>query len=305
MATVGQEEKFIRIETDCYQASVQTEGYVSGVSAGSFIDKRTGASDLSFGLCIADFLLEPGIEDSDTSGDFCYHWGDAVHGNIPKRYVELPQICTQAGKLPYEILEGKDFVAVHQWYNWNSARFTYDGGSWWEQWLVVPDGVGWFLAYDKVTSINTVDKLILRMDMPGHIKHQKGDEFDRIYLSYYDCISSKAFVKDFSPDVHYLYQRQKNKIPKRYIRSYQLSSGTWLAGMALDPSIVYEAWCHQRGYVCMIQEMGGILIREGESFGAVHLVGFFESIEEMEDVFDTYRGTKTMRVEAAGWSLET
>ena len=51
--------------------------------------------------------------------------------------------------------------------------------------------------------------------------------------------------------------------------------------MALDPSIVYEAWCHQRGYVCMIQEIGGILIREGESFGAVHLVGFFESIEEM------------------------
>ena len=228
-----------------------------------------------------------------------------MHGNIPKRYVELPQICTQAGKLPYKILEGKDFVAVHQWYNWNSARSPYKGGSLWEQWLVFPDGVRWFLAYDKVTSVNTVDKLILRMDMPGHIKHQKGDEFDRIYLSYYDCISSKAFVKDFSPDVHYLYQRQKNKIPKRYIRSYQLSSGTWLAGMALDPSIVYEAWCHQRGYVCMIQEIGGILIREGESFGAVHLVGFFESIEEMEDVFDTYRGTKTMRVEAAGWSLET
>ena len=55
----------------------------------------------------------------------------------------------------------------------------------------------------------------------------------------------------------------------------------------------------------MHHEIGGILIREGENFGAVDLVGFFESIEEMEDVFDTYRGTKTMRVESAGWSLET
>ena len=67
MATVSREEKLIRIETNCYQATIQTEDYVSGISAGSFIDKRTGVSDLSFGLCIADFLLEPGIDDEETS----------------------------------------------------------------------------------------------------------------------------------------------------------------------------------------------------------------------------------------------
>ena len=305
MATVNQEEKALRIETDCYQATIQTEGYVSGVSAGSFIDKRTGVSDLSFGLCIVDFLLEPGADDEETSADFRYHWGDAIHGDIPKRYVELPQICTQARKLPYEIVEDGGFVAVQQWFNWDSARLPYTGGSLWEQWLVFPDGVRWFLAYDKVTSVNAIDSLILRMDMPGHIKHQKGDDFDRIYLSYHDYISSKAFIEDFPPDASYLYQRQTGKIPKRFIRAYQLPNGTWLAGMALDPSIVYEAWCHQRGYVCMIQEIGGSPIRAGESFGAVHLVGFFESIEEMKNVFDTYQGAKTIRVETGGWTLET
>jgi hypothetical protein len=305
MATVNQEEKALRIETDCYQATIQTEGYVSGVSAGSFIDKRTGVSDLSFGLCIVDFLLEPGADDEETPADFRYHWGDAIHGDIPKRYVELPQICTQARKLPYEIVEDGGFVAVQQWFNWDSARLPYTGGSLWEQWLVFPDGVRWFLAYDKVTSVNAIDSLILRMDMPGHIKHQKGDDFDRIYLSYHDYISSKAFIEDFPPDASYLYQRQTGKIPKRFIRAYQLPNGTWLAGMALDPSIVYEAWCHQRGYVCMIQEIGGSPIRAGESFGAVHLVGFFESIEEMKNVFDTYQGAKTIQVETGGWTLET
>ena len=305
MATASPEEKSIRIDTDCYQATVQTEGYVSGVSAGSFIDKRTGTSDLSFGLCIVDFLLEPGVDNEETSADFCYHWGNVVHGDIPKRYVELPQICTQAGKLPSKIVEGRDFVAVQQWFNWDSARLPYNGGSLWEQWLVFPDGVRWFLSYDKVTSVNTIDNLILRMDVPGHIKHRSGDDFDQIYLSYYDFISSKTFIEDFPPDANYLYQRQKGKIPKRFIRAYQLPNGTWLAGMALEPSIVYEAWCHQRGYVCMIQEIGGTLIRAGESFGGVHLVGFFESIGEMKDIFDMYQGVKTMRVETDGWTPET
>ena len=83
-----------------------------------------------------------------------------------------------------------------------------------------------------------------------------------------------------------------------------MPNGTWLAGMALDTSIVYEAWCHQRGYVCMIQEIGGTLIRAGESFGAVHIVGFFESIAEMKNIFDTYQGAKTIQVETDGWTLE-
>jgi hypothetical protein len=54
----------------------------------------------------------------------------------------------------------------------------------------------------------------------------------------------------------------------------------------------------------MIQEIGGTLIRAGESFGAVHIVGFFESIAEMKNIFDTYQGAKTIQVETDGWTLE-
>jgi hypothetical protein len=42
---------------------------------------------------------------------------------------------------------------------------------------------------------------------------------------------------------------------------------------------VYEAWCHQRGYVSFIEEIGGKPIKAGESFGAAFIVGYFDSIE--------------------------
>lgn len=44
-----------------------------------------------------------------------------VHGDIPKRYVAGPQICTQARKLPYEIVTGDGFLAVVLWYTWRQA----------------------------------------------------------------------------------------------------------------------------------------------------------------------------------------
>ena len=108
-----------------------------------------------------------------------YQWGDSVHGQIPKRYVEFPQIGTQAKQLSHrDSLQSDDFVAVRQDFTWTVARSPYKPGSCWEQWLVFPDGVRWFLAYDKVTSTHTVDTLILRIDMPGHIKtQQRADTF--------------------------------------------------------------------------------------------------------------------------------
>ena len=302
MATVQQNGSILQIETDTYQAAVRTEGYVSGVMAGSFVDKRTGARDQSFGLCIIDFLLEPGRDDDATPEALRYHWGDAVHGDIPKRYVALPQICTQAQKLSFEIVEGKDFVAVRQWFTWTVARPPYQPGSQWEQWLVFPDGIRWFFAYDKVTSVNTVNSLFLRMDMPGHIKHQRGDTFDQIHLSYHGDISSDQFTADFSPNAQFLYQRG-SEVPQRFIRAYQLPNDIWLAGMTLDASAVYEAWCHQRGYVCMIQEIGGQQVRAGESFGAVNLVGFFEDVAEMGRVYDAYKGATVLHVEGDQWHL--
>jgi len=67
--------------------------------------------------------------------------------------------------------------------------------------------------------------------------------------------------------------------------------GPWLAGMTLDPSVVSEAWCHQRGYVCLIEEFGGRPVKAGESFSAAFIVGYFDSIEEMESVTINTRAT--------------
>ena len=73
--------------------------------------------------------------------------------------------------------------------------------------------------------------------------------------------------------------------------------------MTLDPSIVSEAWCHQRGYVCMIEEFGGRPIGPGDSFSAAFLVGFFESIPEMNRVYDQYAGHSGLAVDEKGWKL--
>ena len=304
MATVRRDNSILCIETDEYYAAVQTEGYVSGVKGGSFVDKSTGACDQGFGLCVVDFLLEPGHDDDSVPPALHYQWDDFVHGQIPKRYVELPQICTQAKQLSAEIVESDDFVAVRQEFTWTIARPPYRPGSRWEQWLVFPDGVRWFLAYDKVTSANTVDALMLRIDMPGHIKHKRADTFEQVYLSYHGHIPSQNFLENFPPDARFLYQRTDDNVPQRFVRAYQLRNGLWLVGMTLEPSSVYEAWCHQRGYVCMIQEIGGRRVKAGESFGAVHLVGWFEDVSDMERVFDAYEGAAALHVDEAQWRLE-
>ena len=96
-------------------------------------------------------------------------------------------------------------------------------------------------------------------------------------------------------------RRADGHVPKRFIRAYQLDNGVWLAGMALDPGSVYEAWCHQRDYVCFIEEIGGRAARAGEWQSAVHLVGYFDSIAEMERVFDANRGATGLRVSDKEW----
>jgi len=96
----------LEIETDQLVAKINSKGYVSGVAAGSFLDKKTGARDLGFGLHIMDFLMAPGWRDDGYPRD------KKVHGNLPKHYVEGPQICTQAKELKPEVIKGTDCVAV-------------------------------------------------------------------------------------------------------------------------------------------------------------------------------------------------
>jgi hypothetical protein len=71
--------------------------------------------------------------------------------------------------------------------------------------------------------------------------------------------------------------------------------------MTLDPGVAYEAWCRQRGYVCLIQEVGGRPVKPGESFGAAYVVGFFDSVEEMTRVYDRYVGHHGLEVSKEGW----
>ena len=59
--------------------------------------------------------------------------------------------------------------------------------------------------------------------------------------------------------------------------------------MTFDPSEVSEAWCHERGYVCFIEEMHRPQGKAGESFGAAYVVGWFDDIAEMEKVYDRYK----------------
>jgi hypothetical protein len=73
--------------------------------------------------------------------------------------------------------------------------------------------------------------------------------------------------------------------------------------MTLEAGVVSEAWCHQRDYVCMIEEFGGRPIQPGESFSAAFVVSFFDSVEEMERVYDQYAGAKGLTVDESGWRL--
>jgi hypothetical protein len=306
MIDIREEAGRIIIETSALQAEVHTTGYVSGVAAGTLVDKATGARDLGFGLDIVDFLLEPKEDGPDA--EHPYLRDVMLHGNMVKRYVELPQICTGAKRVEHEVVRGAGFVAVRQWFRYTDATYGRKPGSLWEQMLVFPENTRYFLSSDTITSANTVEDLFLRIDMPGHLKHDRGDSFEQIYLSYYGHIPASEFREDFAPDAKFIYQRGKAPVPQRFIRAYQVkidgAPGPWLAGITLDPAAPSEAWCHQRGYVCFIEEIGQWRVAEGESFGAAYVVGFFDSVAEMEGVCDRYYGARTVHATPEGYRLE-
>jgi hypothetical protein len=302
----------IRIEGQAVAAAVRKKGYVTGIEGGSLLDRRTGFRDAGFGLDVVDWIMEPGSDAAyrdRLGGDLAYDFGNLVHGNRPKRCLEGPQICTQAGELSPQVLYGPGFMGVETKYVYRIAAPGRSAGSTWRQRIVFPSGKRYFLSSDWVHSVNGSGCMFLRIDMPGHIRHDRGDTFSEVYLSYHGRIPASEFLADFAPDARFLYARKESEVPRRFIRAYRLrdprtgEDGPWLAGMTLDPSAVYEAWCHQRGYVCMIEEIGGRPIRPDESFGAAFIVGFFDSIEEMEAVYDEHAGATDIEAGAAGWRL--
>jgi hypothetical protein len=300
---VEETDDFVQIDTDALQARVRKKNYVSGVAGGSLLDKKSGARDLGHGLHIMDFLLAPGWRDDGYPRDA------KLHGDLPKHYVEGPQICTQAKELKPEIVKGKDFVAVIQRFTFNKPGEGYKAGSTWEQTLVFQPGVRYVLACERIKSVNDVDDLFYRIDMPGHIKHKGGDNFAQVYLSYHDkLIPATEFKDDFAPDAKFLYRRKDGAVPERMIRAYQVlldgKPGPWLAGMTLDPAATSEAWCHQRGYVCFIEELHRKKVKAGETFGAAYVFGWFDDVAEMKKVYDHYKGKSAIVVADGKFRLE-
>jgi hypothetical protein len=309
---VTEDEDQIRISTSALEAVIRKRGYVSGVAGGSLLDTRTGFRDVGFGLDIVDWLMEPGSDEAyrqQLPRELFYEFNNLVHGKRPKRSIEGPQICTQARQLVPEVVRGKEFAAAKTRFQYTLAAPGKKAGSEWEQTMVFPAGRRYFFSSDRITTVNASDALFLRIDMPGHIKHNRGDTFSEVYLSTIGRIPSSAFFTDFPPDEKFDYRRDRDPAPQRFIRAYHLRDpqtgrqGPWLAGMTLDPSVVHEAWCHQRGYVCMIEEFGGRPVRSGESFSAAFIVGFFDSIPEMNRVYDQYAGSAGLQVNEEGWKL--
>jgi hypothetical protein len=300
---VEETDEYVQVDTDALHARIRKKGYVSGVAAGTLMDKKTGARELGFGLHIMDFLMAPGWRDDG------YPREAKIHGDLPKHYVEGPQICTKAKELKADVVKGKDFVAVTLHFTFTEPGKGYKAGSTWEQTLVFQPGVRYFLSCERIKSVNDVDDLFYRIDMPGHIKHKAGDDFAQIYLSYLDKpISAAEFKDDFGPDAKYLYQRKDGKAPERMIRAYQVKldgkPGPWLAGMTLDPAEVSEAWCHQRGYVCFIEELHGKKVKAGETIGAAYVVGWFDDVDEMKKVYDRYKGKRGIVIADGRFRLE-
>lgn len=81
--------------------------------------------------------------------------------------------------------------------------------------------------------------------------------------------------------------------------------GPWLAGMTLEPSVVYEAWCAQwpSNFLIMIEEIHGRPVKAGESFSAAHLVGYFDTIDDMHKVYNRCKGHTALTADPTGWRL--
>lgn len=205
--------------------AVSKQGYVTGIRRQSFLDKKTGFGDAGFGLDIVDWIMEPGSDRGyrdRLDEDLIYRYENLHHGSRAKRSIEGPQICTQAKRMDPRLIAGNDFVAIRQQFRYKTAAPGKSAGSLWTQWIVFPQGKRYFISMDRIEAVNESEAMFLRLDMPGHIRHQQGDSFERIYLSYEGQIPSQAFTEDFAPDAKFNYRRDQARVPERFIRAYKL-----------------------------------------------------------------------------------
>lgn len=339
-AKVTETETSIKIETDKLEAVIPKKNpkhWMTGIEKGSFLDKATGFREVGDGLMVVDWLMEAGSDAAwaekviakDGNGVGRYSWYEnetdpgrraynlMAHGSSHrKRMVEGPQLCHRMKPVQPHVFRGKDFVAVQTTYQFEYAAPGRKAGSKWTQLVVFPKGERFFVLMDKIDSVNDSDEMFLRNDTPGCVRHDKGDTFSEMYLSYLSGpkgvrIPAKEFFEPFPPDLKFGYRRDLNKTPESFIRAYHLrdkktgKAGPWLAGLTLDPSVVYEAWCSQRpgGIIVMIEEVHGRKVKAGESFSAAHIVGYFDTVEDMHKVYDRHKGHTGLTADKSGWKL--
>lgn len=337
---VTEDERAIKIETDKLEAVIPKNNpkqWMTGIEKGSFLDKQTGFREVGDGLMVVDWLMEAGSDAAwaddviapDGHGVGRYTWYEnesdperreyslMAHGSSHrKRMVEGPQLCHRMKPVQPEVIRGVDFVAIKTTYQFEYAAPRRKPGSTWTQLIVFPKGERYFVLMDQVDCINDSQEMFLRNDTPGCVRHTEGDTFSEMYLSYLSGpqgvrIPSKEFFTPFPPDLKYGYRRDTNHVPEHFIRAYHLrdpqsgKAGPWLGGVTLEPSVVYEAWCSQRpgGIIVMIEEVHGRPTKAGESFSAAHVVGFFDTIPEMQAVSERYKGSTTLSADESGWQL--
>lgn len=337
---VIEDDRAIKIETDKLEAVIPKKNpkhWMTGIEKGSFLDKTTGFREIGDGLMVIDWLMEPGSDeawndkvfgkDGHGVGRYTWHANETdparksyalmAHGSSHrKRMIEGPQLCHRMKPVKPEVIRGKDFVAVKTTYKFEYAAPGRKAGSQWTQLIVFPKGERYFVLMDKIDSVNDAKEMFLRNDTPGCVRHDKGDTFSEIYLSYLSGpkgvrIPSSEFFTPFPPDLKFGYRRDTHKTPEHFIRAYHLrdkktgKDGPWLAGLTLEPSVVYEAWCSQRpgNIIVMIEEIHGKPVKAGESFSAAHIVGYFDNIEAMHEVYDRHKGHTALTADASGWRL--
>jgi len=339
-ARVSEDDRAIKIETDKLEAVIPKKDpkqWMTGIEKGSFLDKTTGFREVGDGLMVIDWLMEAGSDeawsdqviapDGNGVGRYTWHTNPAdparqayalmAHGSSHrKRMVEGPQLCHRMKPVQPDVIRGADFITVKTTYQYEYAAPGRKAGSRWTQLIVFPRGQRFFVLMDKIDSVNDSDEMFLRNDTPGCVRHEQGDTFSEMYLSYLSGpqgvrIPSSEFFTPFPPDLKFGYRRDLNKTPQHFIRAYHLrdkttgKDGPWLAGLTLEPSVVYEAWCSQRpgNIIVMIEEIHGKPVKAGESFSAAHIVGYFDTIEDMHKVYDRYKGHTALIADESGWRL--
>ena len=207
-ARVTEDDRAIKIETDKLEAVIPKKNpkhWMTGIEKGSFLDKATGFREAGDGLMVMDWLMEPGSDAAwadkvvapDGNGVGRYTWYEnetdparrsyalMAHGSSHrKRMIEGPQLCHRMKPVRPEVIRGRDFVAVKMTYQFEYAAPGRKPGSRWTQLVVFPGGERFFLLMDRIDSVNDSPEMFLRNDTPGCIRHENGDTFSEVYLSY-------------------------------------------------------------------------------------------------------------------------